>query len=206
MPAGAPIKLTWYEVRYASMVGLWRQVAAWEENRKERFGAYEDAQNRWISHLEGACAEMAFAKLAGIYWDASVNTFSAPDVGLIQVRLRAARDPRLIIRDKDDDHEAFVLMTGVAPSFVAQGWIMGAEGKKAEWRSDPGGRGAPAYFVPATALRSIYNLSVIDKANETDALDDPCAMCRVRPATMSAPNGRRFCAEHNPMLAYGESK
>mgnify|MGYP006300474069 CR=1 FL=1 len=79
------------------------------------------------------------------------------DVGEIQVRTRSRHDYELLIRPQDRDEDTFVLLTGVAPSFRAHGWIQGQDAKKKEWLQTYGGR-PPAYFVPQKDLRPLLAL------------------------------------------------
>jgi hypothetical protein len=100
---------------------------------------------------------MAFAKAAGIYWDAAFDTFSKPDVGSFQVRTRSRSDYELLVRQCDADDERFVLVTGTMPEFSVRGWILGADAKQERWLRTHGGR-PPAYFVPHSELQPIEKI------------------------------------------------
>lgn len=150
------IELTWHEVAMASHVGWMRHLSAVRAGRPDRHGFTGDG---WSEHCEGACGELAVAKLLGCYWDGSVDTFHAPDLpGKIQVRTRSRDDYELLVRPNDDDDARFVLVTGRAPVFVVRGWASGAESKRFEWLQHHGNR-AGAYFVPQHALHPIASLT-----------------------------------------------
>jgi hypothetical protein len=106
----------------------------------------------WSEHIEGACGEIAVAKLLGIFWDGSVNTWKANDLPGLGVRTRSRHDYDLIVRPSDDDHASWVLVTGRCPHYRVHGWITGAAAKRPEFLKNYGGRPA-AYFVPASELR-----------------------------------------------------
>jgi hypothetical protein len=146
------VRLEEFELRLAAMVGAERYIQAITRKLQELHG--DDNDSTWATHIEGACGEMAYAKFRGIYWNGSVNTFRAPDVGSrIQIRTRSRHDYELFVRptrDKDDD--IFVLVTGKAPIFWVRGFMRGIDAKKPEWLKDHGGR-PPAHFIPNEALR-----------------------------------------------------
>jgi hypothetical protein len=110
---------------------------------------------------------MAVAKAFGLYWPGSVGTFSdGLDVPPLQVRTARANNGALILRDKDRDGDIFVLVTGQCPAFELRGWLTARDGKREEFRANPGGMG-PAFFVPQSALRPISELMArLDTDNE----------------------------------------
>jgi len=48
----------------------------------------------------------------------------------------------------------FWLLCGTNGKYSIKGWILGAEGKRKEYWSDPTGKDRPAFFVPQSALHS----------------------------------------------------
>ena len=84
------VSLTNYEIFLAAMVGVRRKIASSDYSKASTF---IDPQVWWGSDIESACAEMAVAKALKIYWDGSVNTYSAPDVGACPAA-RISRWPR----------------------------------------------------------------------------------------------------------------
>lgn len=140
------VKLNNSEVFLAATVGVRRMITSFmspEMNKvaNEKFG--------WHSDIEGACAEMAFAKATGMYWGGTVNTFKLPDVAGIQIRHTEYDNGHLIVREDDKDDEMFVLVTGKAPHFTVRGCLLGADAKRPEYFR---GEGYPAWFVPQSAL------------------------------------------------------
>ena len=135
----------------AATVGAMREISSY----KSRFT--NPVQNKdfgWHIDIEAACAEVALAKHLGVFWDGSVGTGKAIDVGKYQVRHTPRENGALIIRPRDSDFEQFVLVTGVAPDFIIRGWILGVDGKVQKYLRDPNGK-FPAYFVPQSDLKAI---------------------------------------------------
>ena len=148
------VTLTMHEINMAANVGLMRQLCALKAGKHDAHGFDGDG---WSEHIEGACGELAVAKILGRYWDGSVNTFKADDLPGLQIRTRSRHDYDLIVRPGDDDQAVWVLVTGRCPEYRVRGWINGAEAKRAEWLRNYGGRPA-AYFVPAEQLRGIEEI------------------------------------------------
>lgn len=136
------------ELRQAGGVGLDRQIENLGIERRPAYGAGSD--NDWQLHIEGALAEMAFAKLMGLFWSGA-HSFRADDVGSWMVRSTPKDSNRLIIHQRDPDDKKFVLVTGKNGKYVVHGWIRGVDAKKQEWLDDPTWN-RPAFFVPQTAL------------------------------------------------------
>lgn len=139
----------------ASEIGRLRQLASIRRGSVHKYGF---TGSGWTEHIEGACGEMVVSKFLGIYWDGSVDTFKAPDVGLkIQVRTRSMHNYELIVRNDDSDDELYVLVTGKCPSYRIHGYIAGRDAKKREFLQTHGNRPS-AYFVPHAALLNIADL------------------------------------------------
>jgi len=144
------VRLTWHEVVLAAQVGMRRHVEALRDARPDANGRSDD--DGWTAHVEGACGELAVAKVLDVYWQPSVNTFKrGGDVGLYQVRTRSRATYELIVREDDDDDATFILVRGRSPQFSVVGWIRGADAKRLDWLQTHGDRPA-AYFVPDAAL------------------------------------------------------
>lgn len=148
------IKLAWHEAAMASEVGRMRHLASIKAGLQDAHGCTSEG---WSEHIEGACGEMAVAKMLGIYWDGSVNTFKSNDLPGLQIRTRSKDDYDLIVRKHDADDSIFVLVTGRCPSYTVRGWARAGDVKKQEFERDYGGR-APAWFVPQSALHPIDTL------------------------------------------------
>jgi hypothetical protein len=148
------VKLTWYEAAMASHVGWMRQLAAIKAGKQDCHGY--DGEG-WSEHIEGACGEMAVAKLLGIFWDGSVNTWKANDLPGLQIRTRSLHDYDLIVRPNDENDSRWVHVTGRCPEYRVHGWIVGSSAKRPEFLKTHGGRPA-AYFVPASKLRRMTEM------------------------------------------------
>jgi hypothetical protein len=148
------VTLTSYEIFLAAMVGVRRKIAS---NDYSKASTFIDPQVWWGSDIESACAEMAVAKALKIYWDGSVNTYSAPDVGVFQVRHTPILHGKLIIRPKDSDAETFIFIVGSSPDFEIIGYMTGKEAKQDKYLSDPHGK-APCWMVPQGELTPSFML------------------------------------------------
>lgn len=152
------ITLTLGEICCAVAVGSQRQQEALRTGMTDP-RAVSDAVKwgHWSSHIEGACAELAVCKALGLHWTASINTNKRePDIPpLLEVRMRTpskhAEELRLILRPNDRDERSYVLVTGYCPTYRIGGVILGKEGKRQEWWTDPNGWGG-AFFIPESAL------------------------------------------------------
>jgi len=148
------VTLTWYEAAMASEIGRLRQLSSIKRQSPDAHG-FEGVG--WNEHIEGACGELAVAKLLGVYWDGSVDTFARNDLPGLQVRTRSSHGWDLIVRQDDADATRWVLVTGRCPTFLVRGWIFGHEAKRPQWLRTHGDRPG-AYFVPKEHLRPMEAL------------------------------------------------
>lgn len=147
---GVVVTLSESELMLGAQIGVQRQIEALLAGRPDRHGF--NGADGWSVHVEGACGELAVAKVLDRYWAGTLNTFkSGGDVGALQVRTRSKAHYDLLIRSDDRDEDLFILVTGRAPTYTVVGYIRGAEGKKPEYLQTHGNRPA-AYFVPQAAL------------------------------------------------------
>ena len=155
MNEAATVVLTFHEIFMGAMIGVARRLASLKR------GETNKVQNKdfgWHSDIEAACAEIAVAKLLGVFWDGSINTFKAGDVGCLQVRHTQIQDGCLILRKNDDPSAAYVLVTGSHPTYLVCGFIYGRDGMCNYHVRDPNGR-FPAWFVPQTHLRHMSGIT-----------------------------------------------
>ena len=154
----SPIRvvLTEPELEYATSIGELRHSECVKRGYQNKHGySGEDAG----IDILGACGELAFCKGIGLEWEASINSFKAPDAGSdIQVRTspcKAAVPPdnfgRLIVREEDNIDHRYVLVVGNPPNFVIKGWIRGSNARQDKWIRIESGR-PPAWFVPFQEL------------------------------------------------------
>jgi|TARA_Y100000034_G_C6891825_1_gene410411 hypothetical protein len=142
------VKLTFSESVMSCLVGAMRHFEAIYRGREARFPErYPD--QLLLHHIHGAAAECAFSKCTDQYWGGHVNRFHKPDVGEVEVRF--SNGGSLKVRPDDDCWVA--LISGGFPRFTFCGAIHAGDAKRSEWLKDPGGWGAPAYFVPESELQ-----------------------------------------------------
>lgn len=156
------VRLCPQEVYMASIVGLRRQLEALRAGFKDRNGAdCMPPAEAYFAHINGAQGECAAARSLGAYWPMTINAPKAlPDLlPDWQVRTRLNHEHDLIVRDDDSDDQRFVLVTGSGPEFMVHGWLLGRDAKRDEWRKDRGGRGAPCFWVPQSALRPLSEIA-----------------------------------------------
>jgi hypothetical protein len=154
------VTLTNRELAMGAECGIMRNIACLISGREPANGFDADkGDDAWKIHIEGACGEIAVAKLLGRFWSPTVNTFKAPDIGKkIQVRTRSKHHYDLYVRPETDDPEhTFVLATGVAPRFAVHGYLLARDAQRDEWVQTYGGR-PPAWFVPQENLLDIHDL------------------------------------------------
>lgn len=138
----------------AAAAGCQRNIQALARRRPDTHGKDVAALGGgWNLHVEGACAELAVAKLEGCYWEPVWRQIDRDrdDLSGWQVRSTSRPNGSLLLHAEDPDAGRFVLVVGLAPKFQVVGWTLGKLGKRPEfWRTDTG---RPAFFVPPSALQ-----------------------------------------------------
>lgn len=153
--SGVVIELTKAEVLHGALVGVMRRVDSLFSGRAQTVPGIDTKGLGWVRDIEAALAELAVAKALNRFWDASQWRFrddATGDVGPLQVRSTTEQDGHLVIRPHDKDEARFVFVVGAAPRYEILGSILGRDAKRDEWKTDPGGRGMPCWFVPRDAL------------------------------------------------------
>lgn len=136
---GKVIQLTTVELMVASTVGAVRRITGIKEGLNKNKHA---EKSDWQTDIDGAAAEMAYAKAHNVYWGGLNRAFKAPDVGDIQIRSTSHDDGHLIIRPDDSDDEQYALVITNPPFFKIIGAMLGRDAKQDRyWRSD-------AWWVP----------------------------------------------------------
>ncbi len=148
MPKSTEIRLTFSESITACLTGAMRHLESIYKKRQPRFPEKYPGQ-LLLNHIHGAAAECAYAKYADKYWGSHVNRFHKPDVGCVEVRFSNTG----ALKIRPDEEGWVVLISGSFPNFIFGGAIHAEKGKRAEWLKDPGGWGAPAYFIPQPELQ-----------------------------------------------------
>ena len=131
-----PVRLERYEMELASSVGRSRNLSAIVKCSKDVYPS--DSQNAWGQHIDGAGAELAFAKFIGLYWDGSVDTYRSGtgDLPFTQVDVKHSRDGKWKIKERDMGD--LVLVRGTMPEYVIEAYCNADDIKKY----------APAYNDP----------------------------------------------------------
>jgi hypothetical protein len=112
----------------AAIAGLQRQFRAIERNAANSLSFAP--KDELATHVHGAIAEAAVAKLLGSYCNSSSKDRRIPDVyPNVEVRSSPNLDSPLIIRAKDPDDRKYYLVVGLYPNIKIVGWIWGHEGK-----------------------------------------------------------------------------
>ncbi len=142
------IQLTFPELWQGAQAGCYRRLTGIKCNMNKNKHA---SKSDWATDIDGAIAEIAFAKHMGFYWDASNCSFKQPDVGLWQVRSTRHSDGCLIIRPNDkNEEERFVLAISDETSVALIGWIQVKDAKKEIfWNAD-------GWWVPQSILTPFF--------------------------------------------------
>jgi hypothetical protein len=151
------VKLSNFELYVAAMVGVRRNFT--------KSGLTNKVNNKdfgWHCDIEGAAAEMAFAKCFNLYWNFSVNTFKTmPDVDKFEIRHTQRKDGKLIIRPSDireGNVTSYCLVVGTSPEYRVCGWINDVDAVKDERNWMKGFNNMPdAWFVPQDRLNTEFN-------------------------------------------------
>ena len=148
------IILSEVEARIAALVGCERRHDALLRGLHDRPGVREGAV--WTIDIEGAAAELAFAKRMGWYWDGAVGVFhTQADVRHVHVRRRREHHWDLCIRSPDVPG-VYALVTGMFPRYLIHGWAKwpGSPSYEAAYNPDR----APAQFIRQADLRPLAEL------------------------------------------------
>lgn len=145
------VTLSWDELSMGSALGCRIVIQAMEMNRPKKYG---QSGFGWNNNIEGYCAEIAVAKALGLNYAPKRQEAGAPDLGT-DIQVRWVTDPsyRLIVRETDNPGHRYILVTGEAPTYTLEGWILGEDARQLSYLSDPRNGRPPAWFVPKTSLR-----------------------------------------------------
>jgi hypothetical protein len=130
------VRLELYEMQLACLVGKARNLSALVKSSKDAYPS--DSQNAWGQHIDGAGAELAFAKFIGLYWDGSVDTYRSGtgDLPFTHVDVKHSRDGKWKVKERDRGE--LVLVRGTMPEYIIEAYCTAEDVKKY----------APAYSEP----------------------------------------------------------
>jgi len=142
--AGSRVLLTEGEVAAARRCAEKRIADAGRVKAKDRMGS-----DSIESHFWGALGEIAFAKRIDRLWTCRSMQWSGPDVGRYEVRsVKPGTEPYVKAKANDpSDLPISLVLFNSEQSAVVVGWITAGRIRDIGVRDDPGGVGAPAWFV-----------------------------------------------------------
>lgn len=146
------VRLEAHEVTAAGLVGFRRQLRASLRSDRPSFPEQYPGQ-LWYNHIAGACAECAVAKLLGVYWDASVDTFNTSDLPGMNCEIRFS--PSGMPKVKPRDLRNIIAVVGNPNDidrYEVVGWLPAHEARKPEWESS---RSPTCWFPPLNCWRDI---------------------------------------------------
>lgn len=122
---------------------------------------HRDLFTQLVDEANGAAGEAAWCRYTGEQWTGAVGTFHhTPDAqGRVEVRTTRHGAGHLILQPSDHPERWFVLITGLAPTFVVRGCIRGTEAMTDTHRRTANGtRLAPGWWVPQAHLHPLSTL------------------------------------------------
>lgn len=132
---------------WAATVGVTRKIW-WDELGKHDIFEHSEV---WLDNIEGAMAELAYARWRGVEWPASINTFSKyGDVGGEEIRWTKYECGHLPLQPHDKPNRFYWLVTGEGGYYKIRGRIQGAWGITAEFWDET--QRHPCYMVPQHRL------------------------------------------------------
>ena len=145
----------------AASIGMRRQVYAISHN----LWHYGHEEEKFDSHVIGAMAEFAVARVLNLFWEANIGKIGGSDVGgVVGVRMR--RIPGvgtdLAIGPKDEDETPYVLVHGYRNGRMdLVGWLYGraAKERKGPWCEPKNVWFVPPPYDPMDTLIDLFNPS-----------------------------------------------
>jgi len=165
------IQLTEQELIVACQTGLMRYVESITNNRKPNFSHNRNIDEMLLFDQQGCCAEMAFAKMVGVYFGHTINTFHTADVGR-NIEVRFSNMNSCKVRPNDKDVYVACMSGSLKEGFCYHGYIHCEDAKRDEWSKDFNNKGRPAYFVPRDNLIHEYPPVDIDGADSQTQTSD----------------------------------
>jgi len=151
------ITLSPMELLQGAMTGVIRRITSITRSLDKNKHA---DKSDWATDIDGALAELAFAKWRGVYCRPSNMSLKEPDVGKTQVRSTSHALGHLIVRpnDKKNAAQPFVLGITDAPRVRFVGWKFGIDCLRDEyWREEKDG-----WWVPQADLDAMEVMPAFD--------------------------------------------
>lgn len=153
------VKLSYAEMNMAYTIGAQRQIYNMKLGTSHKWGL-NGVETAIASDLVGCAGELAVAKALNLYWDVSSSHKTVDVGGMVEVRTVTSPNRRLILHETDKPNLPYVLVYSKprTTEFLLKGWLLGQDGIKEEYWSDPQNTNRHAYFVPDSALRPVSEL------------------------------------------------
>ncbi|MFO0957260.1 MAG: hypothetical protein U0800_07300 [Isosphaeraceae bacterium] len=135
----------------ARQLGHERTAEAARSNRPGRAGC---RPGNLEQDIDGAAAEVAFARALGLAPSMSISPDPGPDVGDYHVRSTSWPNGRLIVRPGEGGDHLYVLVVGRGREWRVIGTIVGGDALKPEFWAAPNGRPG-CYMVPQSRLNRL---------------------------------------------------
>ena len=132
----------------AQQVGAQRTAEAQQANRPGRAGC---PRHNLEQDINGAAAEVAFARVLDVPPSLSISPDPGPDVAGFHVRSTSWQDGHLIIRPGEAKDNRYVLLVGQRTDWRVIGTIAGRDAIRPEFWRAPNAR-TGCYMVPQSQL------------------------------------------------------
>lgn len=140
--------LTPAEMMMAGTIALRRNITA----RRKGFRTFNGLG--WDTHIEGALAEIAVAKMLNLWIDPGLDKFGAADVG--EWHVRSSRHAKAHLRIEQYEKEGkYLLALGEFDSWRIAGWMDAEEARNEKYLKQMRPDRDPAYWVPAEELHAL---------------------------------------------------
>lgn len=140
--------LTPAEMMYAGQIAMRRNITA----RRSGFRTFNGLG--WDTHIEGALAEVAVAKMLNLWLDPGLDKFGAADVG--EWHVRSSRHAKAHLRVEQYETEGkYLLVRGEFDQWTIAGWMDAAEARQTQYLKQMRPDRDPAYWVPAEHLHAL---------------------------------------------------
>jgi hypothetical protein len=115
------IELSLDEVHLGAIAGIGRRMDSLKAGLTNR---KQSDMSDWDVDIDGACAELAVAKVLNVFWFGHMRSFKGPDVGnLLHIRSTRHTNGHLIIKHNDDPNGVYMLVINECPKFTIVGGI-----------------------------------------------------------------------------------
>jgi hypothetical protein len=159
---GNGVKMEYLDLSVAGVIGTMRHATATVKGWPDKAGFKGEGYD---IHTLGVLGEMTVCAVMGWYYNPTINTFKAPDVGVnIDVKTRPRHDWDLIVRPGDPEDRVYVLVTGRKLDFQVRGWVYGHEVAALGWWGAKDGERAPCWWIGQDRLRPLETLRDADMA------------------------------------------